>query len=142
MDSMKRTIAKTISWRVFAVTITSILLLIVTGSLALAFSVGILDMVIKTILYFCHERIWAKKINWFKKPKKEATTENLRKKVLKKGTWKPKIILDKGRHAAFAESAGGVSIFVGSFNDKDEALRQAQDQCLLESLNIEVDDAA
>jgi uncharacterized membrane protein len=58
MDSQKRTITKTISFRILATLSTMILVYIVTGELALAGIIGGADAVIKTILYYFHERAW------------------------------------------------------------------------------------
>jgi uncharacterized membrane protein len=65
MDSQKRSITKTISFRIFATIATTILVFVVTGDLALAGFVGLLDTVIKLIIYYLHERVW-NRIVWGK----------------------------------------------------------------------------
>ena len=64
-ESPKRSIAKSISWRVIGTLDTIIISWIVTGTLSLAFSIGLIELVTKMILYFFHERIW-NNINWGK----------------------------------------------------------------------------
>jgi adenylylsulfate kinase len=57
-DTHTRTILKTISWRFAATLTTIVIVLIFTGQIKLAFSVGGVGVVAKLILYFFHERIW------------------------------------------------------------------------------------
>lgn len=64
-ESPKRSIAKSISWRIVGTLDTIIISWIVTGTLSLAFSIGMVELVTKMILYFFHERIW-NSINWGK----------------------------------------------------------------------------
>lgn len=53
-----RSAAKMISWRVIATLTTMTLVFLFTGRLVLAASVGLVDVIIKTILYYGHERAW------------------------------------------------------------------------------------
>lgn len=64
-ESAKRSIAKSISWRVVGTIDTVIISWLVTGTLSLAFSIGMVELVTKMLLYFFHERAW-NKINWGK----------------------------------------------------------------------------
>ena len=64
-ENIKRSVAKTISWRVIGTLDTVIISWLITGTLALAFSIGALEFVSKMLLYFFHERAWAK-IKWGK----------------------------------------------------------------------------
>ncbi|KPM32420.1 Hypothetical protein I595_836 [Croceitalea dokdonensis DOKDO 023] len=64
-ESPKRSIAKSISWRVIGTLDTIIISWIVTGTLSLAFSIGFIELVTKMMLYFFHERIW-NTISWGK----------------------------------------------------------------------------
>lgn len=64
-ESPKRSIIKSISWRVIGTLDTIIISWIVTGTLTLAFSIGIIELVTKMALYFFHERIW-NNISWGK----------------------------------------------------------------------------
>jgi len=63
METHKRSIAKTISFRILATIITIILVLIFTGNIALASVIGIVEMITKLIAYYLHERLWDK-IAW------------------------------------------------------------------------------
>lgn len=64
-ESPKRSIVKSISWRVVGTLDTIIISWIVTGTLSLAFSIGTIELVTKMVLYFFHERIW-NTIKWGK----------------------------------------------------------------------------
>ena len=64
-ESPKRSIAKSISWRLVGTLDTIIISWIVTGTLSLAFSIGTIELVTKMVLYFFHERIW-NTIKWGK----------------------------------------------------------------------------
>ena len=66
MDTHKRSIAKSISFRIVATLATLVLVYIVTGNLALAGIIGGADMISKFIIYYLHERAW-EKISWGKK---------------------------------------------------------------------------
>jgi uncharacterized membrane protein len=54
----RRSIAKGVSWRVFATADTIFLALIFTGSVASALSIGGLELLTKTLWYYAHERAW------------------------------------------------------------------------------------
>nr|WP_299384997.1 DUF2061 domain-containing protein [Allomuricauda sp.] len=62
-ESPKRSIVKSISWRVVGTLDTIIISWIITGTLTLAFSIGLVELVTKMVLYFFHERLW-NKITW------------------------------------------------------------------------------
>ena len=64
-EKIKRSLVKTISWRIVGTIATIIISYAITGTLALAFSIGIVELVSKLILYFFHERAW-NKIKWGK----------------------------------------------------------------------------
>lgn len=57
-ESKLRSILKTTSWRILATVTTAILVLIFTGQLAIAAAVGGLEVILKFLLYFFHERLW------------------------------------------------------------------------------------
>ncbi len=59
-DSKKRSVVKAISWRTTGTIDTMIISLLVTGSLTAALSIGVLELITKTILYYYHERAWNK----------------------------------------------------------------------------------
>ncbi len=64
-EKPKRSIAKSVSWRIIGTLDTIIISWIVTGTLTLAFSIGLVELVTKMVLYFFHERIW-NSISWGK----------------------------------------------------------------------------
>jgi len=64
-ENVKRSIVKTISWRVVGTLATVVISYIITGTLALAFSIGGIELVSKMVLYFFHERTW-NNIKWGK----------------------------------------------------------------------------
>ena len=62
-ETHKRSIAKGISYRIIATFITTVLVFALTGNLIVSFSVGFLELISKTFLYYFHERLW-NKIAW------------------------------------------------------------------------------
>jgi len=60
-----RSVVKTISWRIVGTLDTILISWIITGHIALALSIGSIELVTKMVLYFFHERIW-NKIKWGK----------------------------------------------------------------------------
>lgn len=60
MESRKRSIVKALSWRFIATFITALVAFVLTGELAFAAKIGILDTVIKFGAYFAHERLWVR----------------------------------------------------------------------------------
>ncbi len=59
-ESTARSIVKTISWRVLATITTIILVYLFTDEIALAFQVGMIEVFLKMLVYFFHERAWDK----------------------------------------------------------------------------------
>jgi len=55
-----RSVVKTISWRVLGTIDTMVISYLITGSLAMAASIGSIEVVTKMILYYFHERAWDK----------------------------------------------------------------------------------
>lgn len=64
-DSSSRTIAKTISWRVVATITTFIVSYLASDNIVIASSIAGSQIIIHTVLYIIHERIW-NKIKWGK----------------------------------------------------------------------------
>ncbi len=58
MESHKRSIAKTISWRIIATAVTILLAYIWLGEWASSVSLGIAANGLKALLYYLHERGW------------------------------------------------------------------------------------
>jgi uncharacterized membrane protein len=59
----KRSVAKTVSWRVIATFTTMLIVFIFTREIALSAGVGIVEAISKMIFYYLHERAW-NKITW------------------------------------------------------------------------------
>lgn len=64
-EKIKRSLAKTVSWRIIGTIDTILISWLITGTLALAFSIGAIELVTKMALYFFHERAW-NNIKWGK----------------------------------------------------------------------------
>jgi uncharacterized membrane protein len=60
IETNRRSIVKSISWRFFAAVITSLVVFCMTGKWEFAAKVGIVDTAIKLVVYFAHERAWNK----------------------------------------------------------------------------------
>jgi uncharacterized membrane protein len=59
-EKHKRSILKTVSWRVTGTTSTAIIAWIVTGDLMAAGTLALIQAIANTMLYYIHERIWNK----------------------------------------------------------------------------------
>ncbi|MFD0862780.1 DUF2061 domain-containing protein [Sungkyunkwania multivorans] len=57
-DSAKRSLLKTISWRVIGTMDTIAISWLLTGKLDVAFSIGSIELGSKMLLYYLHERVW------------------------------------------------------------------------------------
>jgi len=55
-----RSIVKTISWRAVGTLDTIVISYLVTGSFAMAASIGSIELVTKMVLFYFHERAWNK----------------------------------------------------------------------------------
>ncbi len=64
-EKVKRSLVKTISWRVIGTVDTILISWLITGELTMAFSIGAIELITKMVLYFFHERIW-NTIKWAK----------------------------------------------------------------------------
>lgn len=54
----KRHIAKAFSWRILASIVTFLVGWLVTGDVEFGMTIGLLDVILKLVLYYIHERIW------------------------------------------------------------------------------------
>jgi uncharacterized membrane protein len=63
MDQPRRSLVKTISWRITGSSATFLIAYLLTGNFAVAGVIGVTQMISNTILYYVHERIW-NKIRW------------------------------------------------------------------------------
>ncbi len=64
-DGVKRSLIKTISWRIVGTLDTVLIAYIITGTFNHAISIGGFELITKMVLYFFHERSW-NKIQWGK----------------------------------------------------------------------------
>jgi len=60
MDSHTRSFAKALSWRATGTIDTVVISLVITGSIKLAATIGLTEVVTKSLLYYAHERVWLK----------------------------------------------------------------------------------
>ncbi|EQB34268.1 hypothetical protein M947_11735, partial [Sulfurimonas hongkongensis] len=65
-ETNKRSVAKGISWRIFATTTTIVIVYVFFGRLDLAIAAGIIETLAKIALYWAHERAWVK-VKWGRK---------------------------------------------------------------------------
>lgn len=56
--SRKRSLQKTISWRIVATVIKACVAYLLTGRADIAIEIGLLDTTIKLFAYYAHERAW------------------------------------------------------------------------------------
>lgn len=57
-DTAKRSLAKTLTWRVTGSTSTFTIAYLVTGSVGMSSGIAVIQMLVNTILYLIHERAW------------------------------------------------------------------------------------
>lgn len=63
METSKRSITKALTYRFWQSVNTFIISLVVTGRIDMATAIVSIEVVVKIIIYFFHERIWSK-IRW------------------------------------------------------------------------------
>ena len=59
-ENKSRSIGKSISWRVLASCDTILISFLITGSIAIAATIGSIEVMTKMVLYYFHERAWNK----------------------------------------------------------------------------------
>ena len=59
-ENKSRSIGKSISWRVLASCDTILISYLITGSIAIAATIGSIEVMTKMVLYYFHERAWNK----------------------------------------------------------------------------------
>lgn len=88
-ETKRRSVVKSLTWRVLATLDTIIISYFLTGSIGVAVSIGVIETVMKTGVYFLHERVW----NTIKWGKKEGdllninTADTKRRSIVKSLTW-------------------------------------------------------
>ncbi len=58
MKTVPHLLLKALTWRLFSVGVTILLVLLVTGSVKSGLSLGAVDLVVKTSMYYAHELMW------------------------------------------------------------------------------------
>jgi uncharacterized membrane protein len=58
-DKPIKSIMKSISWRIVGTLDTMLISYIITGKITAALSIGSVEVITKTVLYYFHERLWA-----------------------------------------------------------------------------------
>jgi len=66
-NDKKRHLLKTLTWRIIATIITFFIAWIISGSINTAINIGLLEILLKMIAYYGHERFWFTKIRFSKK---------------------------------------------------------------------------
>ena len=59
-ENKSRSIGKSLSWRVLASCDTILISYLITGSIAIAATIGSIEVMTKMVLYYFHERAWNK----------------------------------------------------------------------------------
>lgn len=62
-DSHSRSLLKGVTWRLVASTTTMLIVFIATGDLLLVAGVGAVDVTLKVLFYYVHERVWGR-VHW------------------------------------------------------------------------------
>lgn len=60
METHARSLMKTLPWRMAATSTTIILVFLFTGNLVLSAGIGFAEAIVKTLVYYLHERMWNK----------------------------------------------------------------------------------
>lgn len=63
MDTTRRSLIKTISWRLTGSGATFLISYLIAGDFAVAGTIAVVQLISNTILYFAHERLW-NRIQW------------------------------------------------------------------------------
>jgi len=58
-DKPIKSLIKSVSWRIVGTIDTMIISYFITGKITIALSIGSVEVLTKTILYYFHERVWA-----------------------------------------------------------------------------------
>jgi len=65
-ENTLRSVVKSVSWRIVGTLDTILISWFITGKMAMALTIGSIELVTKMVLYFFHERMW-NYIKWGKK---------------------------------------------------------------------------
>ena len=64
-DTAKRSLVKTLTWRVAGSTSTFTIAYLVTGNVGMSSGIAVIQMLVNTVLYLIHERAW-NRVEWGK----------------------------------------------------------------------------
>lgn len=64
-EKHSRSLAKAISWRIIGTLDTILISWVISGQVTVAVSIGVFELLTKTLLYYFHERMWTS-IKWGK----------------------------------------------------------------------------
>ena len=67
-DQPKRSLVKTITWRITGSGATFLISYLISGNLTIAGTIAVIQVVANTLLYFIHERMW-NRISWGRLPR-------------------------------------------------------------------------
>ena len=67
-DQPKRSLVKTITWRITGSGATFLISYVISGNLTIAGTIAVIQVVANTLLYFIHERVW-NRISWGRLPR-------------------------------------------------------------------------
>ena len=56
--SQRLSAAKTISYRVISTSSICLIALLLTGSIKIGMAIGLIELIVNTIIYYIHERVW------------------------------------------------------------------------------------
>ena len=62
-DTTRRSLVKTISWRITGSSATFLIAYLISGNISIAGTIAAIQLTANTILYYIHERVW-NKIRW------------------------------------------------------------------------------
>ena len=62
-DTTRRSLVKTITWRVLGSTSTFTIAYLITGRLDASSAIAVVQMTVNTFLYLFHERLWSR-VKW------------------------------------------------------------------------------
>ena len=65
-DKQRRTIMKSLTWRIVATGTTLLVAFVITRNAGVTFSIGGVDLIVKTVAYYSHERAW-NRVTWGKR---------------------------------------------------------------------------
>ncbi len=65
-ETTRRSLVKTVTWRVTGSSAVFVIGWTTTGNIGLASTIALAQLVVNTVLYYVHERVW-NRVNWGRK---------------------------------------------------------------------------